>query len=94
VNRANQARDVVAVFGIAALALSAALIAGSFARHVVATNYFEQADEGRPWVQWGTVSALAGFVLAWFNRRMVRIASVIAGLLLTFFWYGAGMSLI
>lgn len=87
-------RDVLAVFGIAALALSSALVLGSFARHVVSTDYFKQADEGRPWVQWGLLSSLAAFTFSFFHKGALRVVTVLVGLVLMWLWYGMGMSLI
>ncbi len=87
-------RDVLAVLGIAALALSAALVLGSFARPVISDNYFKQADEARPWVQWGSLASLAAFALSFFHYGALRIVTVSLGFVLMLWWFGAAASLL
>jgi hypothetical protein len=69
---------------------SIAVLIGSYARHVQATDYLKQADEDLPW---GSASALVGFVLSFFGDRLPRIAAVTVASLLVVYWYLIGLSL-
>jgi len=86
-------RTVLFKLGIAATVLSGAVLIGTFARHVQATDYLKQADEGLPWVDWGLGSAFLGFVLCWFGTRLTRVASVTIAFLLFVYWLLAAESL-
>jgi multisubunit Na+/H+ antiporter MnhG subunit len=94
VSKAAQIRRVLFVCGIAALAISVALVVGSYLRPVKFHDYFKQADEARPWVNWGMDSALIGFAFCFFGTGRWRIVSAVLGFVLLLWWYGAGMALV
>jgi hypothetical protein len=73
--------------------ISIVAVIGSFLRPVDTTDYFKQADEGRPWVQSGLLSAMAGLVLCFFGKRWWRVAGVFLALLLLIWWFLIGESL-
>ena len=78
---------------IAALATSGAILIGSYARHVQATDYLKQADEALPWVDCGLTTAVFGFPLSFFGKRLPRIACVTVASLLVAYWCLIGISL-
>ena len=49
--RIGTIRRALFIGGVVSALLSAALVAGSFLRHVDTQDYFKQADEGVPWVE-------------------------------------------
>jgi multisubunit Na+/H+ antiporter MnhG subunit len=94
VSKATQIRRIFFVCGIVSLAVSVALIVGSFIRPVHSQDYFQQADEARPWISWGLGSTLIGFVFCFFGKRYWRVASVLSALILLFWWYCMGAALV
>ncbi len=78
---------------IAALTTSGAVLVGGYVRHVQATDYLKQGAEGVPWVQWGTATAVTGFLLSFFGKPLSRITCVIVASLLVVYWYLVAASL-
>jgi hypothetical protein len=94
VSKATQARRTLFFCGLAAMALSLALVTGSYIRPVRTHDYFKQADEARPWVNWGLNTAIVSFGLCFFGTGRWRIVSSILAFVLLLWWYGAGMALL
>ncbi len=86
-------RSILFRLAVAAGVLSSALLVGSFARHVQATDYLAQGAEGVPWVQWGLGSALVAFILAFVGKGLPRLAMLALSLPLFVLWYLMGLSL-
>lgn len=78
---------------IAALATSGAVLIRVYARHVQATDYLKQGAEGVPSEQWGSATALTGFLLSFFGKRIPRIACVVIASFLIVYWYLIALSL-
>ena len=78
--------------GLVALAISVAVLIGSYIRSVRSTDYMQQFYEALPWLRWGTVSALLAFMLSFFGRRRARLAAAIGAFLLGVFWMMLGES--
>ncbi len=79
--------------GLVAVVTSVMVLAGTFVRHVQATDYFKQAEKGQPWIDWGLGTALLGFVLCFFGRRFERAIAVVIALTLFCYWMLAAESL-
>jgi hypothetical protein len=92
-SKAALIRRALFVCGVISASLSAALLAGSFLRHVDTQDYLKQADEGVRWVQWGLGSSLLGCVLCVFGKRWWRVVGVVVAFLLLVFWFLIGESL-
>jgi hypothetical protein len=91
--RALKVRPVMFALGVAGILLSLSAFVGSYFRHVDTTDYFKQADEGVPWVEFGLASSTAGFVFSFFGRRWQRAAAVGLSLLLLILWFFVAESL-
>jgi hypothetical protein len=94
VSKAAQIRRTLFFCGVVAMVLSIALVIGSYIRPVRTDDYFKQADEARPWVNWGLYTALVCFAFCFFGTGRWRIVSVVLAFLLLLWWYGAGMALL
>ena len=85
-------RRTLFVGGVAALAISLVVLVGNFFRPVV-PGVMLQAEASRPWIEWGLGWAAAGFVLCFFGEGRRRVLSLVAGMILLAWWYGAWMAL-
>jgi hypothetical protein len=85
-------RQTVFQCGLVALAISIAVLLGSYLKPVRSTDYMQQFYEALPWLRWGTASALLGFMLSFFGQRRPRVAAVSGAFLLSAFWMMLGAS--
>lgn len=83
---AAKVRSGAFALGLTAIAVSIAVIIGSYLRAIDTSDYFKQADEARPWISWGFNSAGIGLVLSFFGRKWYRAGGVAISLLLLAFW--------
>jgi len=78
--------------GVVAIGISLVVLVANFFRPVV-PGVMSQAKETRPWLEWGLGWAAAGFVFCFFGEGRWRVLSLIAGMILLAWWYGAWMAL-
>jgi hypothetical protein len=72
--------------GLAFAVVSVCIYLASWFRPVRTTGYLEQARQAIPWIDAGLASAFLAFVFCFFGRRIARLASVGASLLMFLFW--------
>jgi hypothetical protein len=68
------------------MVLSLALLVAVYIRPVRSTDYLQQARDAVPSLLWGFGSSLTGAVLCNFGKSAMRVAFVIASIVLLFVW--------